>query len=96
MPLARKTTTMLNSVTQATKKPKMKLPVPKRFKSGTTVLPRATNAPRTTAKELRTTSSSLNPKTSTKFEPLDLDDLIDNQFYHSLPDDVGLFLKHPK
>jgi hypothetical protein len=87
---------MLNSVTQATKKPKMKLPVPKRFKSGTTVLPRATNAPRTTAKELRTTSSSLNPKTSTKFEPLDLDDLIDNQFYHSLPDDVGLFLKHPK
>ena len=96
MPLAHKSSTTLNLVTQATKKHKMKFPVPKRFRSGTSVLPRVTDAPRTSVKELGTTSSSLNSKTSTKFEPLDLDDLIDNQFYHSLPDDLGLFLKHPK
>ncbi|CBY20775.1 unnamed protein product [Oikopleura dioica] len=95
MPLAHKSSTTLNLVTQATKKHKMKFPVPKRFRSGTSVLPRVTDAPRTSVKELGTTSSSLNSKTSTKFEPLDLDDLIDNQFYHSLPDDLGLFLKHP-
>ena len=96
MPLAHKSSTTLNSVTSATIKPKINLPVPKRFKSGTTILPRVTDAPRTTAKEQRTTTSSLRSKASTKFEPLDLDDLIDNQFYHSLPDDVGLFLKRPK
>ena len=100
MPLAHKSSTTLNSVTSATIKPKINLPVPKRFKSGTTILPRVTDAPMTTVKvkeaTLRTTRSSLSSKASTKFEPLDLDDLIDNQFYHSLPDDVGLFLKRPK
>ena len=96
MPLSHKSSTSRNSVTAAMKEVKMKIPLPKRSRSGTTILPRATDAPRTTAASRKTTSYLTTSKSTTKFEPLDLNDLIDNEFYHSLPDDVGLFLKNPK